>query len=354
MPEFDKILIAWYQQNKRNLPWRSNNDPYFVWVSEIILQQTRVDTGTDYFLRFIKTFPDAISLANAEENDVLKLWQGLGYYSRARNMHAAALQIINEYTGGFPSSYVDIRKLKGVGDYTAAAIASISFGLPYPVIDGNVFRVLSRIFGVETAIDTLKGKREFTELASLLIDKENPGQFNEALMEFGALQCTPKNPECPTCPFNDRCIALSKNEISNLPVKLKQTKVRKRYFNYLLVNDGNSFYIEKRVEKDIWHNLYQFPLIETSDTVNLEELISNERFVNLFDPKEIVIGSMGPEIVHLLTHQRLHVKFIDIKSLKVVPQINWIKVSLTGINNFPVPKIINDFLSKMHSNNNEE
>ena len=354
MHEFGKILIAWYQQNKRNLPWRANNDPYFVWVSEIILQQTRVDTGTDYFLRFMNSFPDVFSLANAQENDVLKLWQGLGYYSRARNMHAAALQIKNEFNGVFPSTYIDIRKLKGVGDYTAAAIASISFGLPHAVIDGNVYRALSRLFGVETAIDTLKGKREFTELASLLIDRKNPGQFNEALMEFGALQCTPKNPNCRTCPFCDQCIALSKNEISNHPVKSKQTKIKKRYFNYLLVNDGNCFYIEKRVARDIWHNLYQFPLIETSVAVTLEELVSNEHFVKMFDPKDIVIDAMGPEIIHILTHQRLHVRFIEIKSLEVVPPINWIKVSLSEMTDFPVPKIIHNFLLKMDPNKLKE
>ena len=180
MPEFHKILIAWYQQNKRILPWRSNNNPYFVWVSEIILQQTRVDTGIDYFLRFVKAFPDVNALAGAEENDVLKLWQGLGYYSRARNMHVAALQIKNEFNGVFPTTHSNIRKLKGIGDYTAAAIASISFGLPFAVVDGNVYRVLSRLYGLETAIDTSRGKKEFLELASLLIDKQNPGLFNEA------------------------------------------------------------------------------------------------------------------------------------------------------------------------------
>ena len=354
MPEFDKILIAWYQQNKRNLPWRSNNDPYIVWVSEIILQQTRVDTGTDYFLRFIESFPDVFSLANAEENDVLKLWQGLGYYSRARNMHTAAILIKNEFKGIFPCSYIEIRKLKGVGDYTAAAIASISFGLPHAVIDGNVYRVLSRMFGVETAIDTLKGKREFAELAALLIDMVNPGEYNEALMEFGALQCTPKNPDCSICPFSDQCIALAKNVISNLPVKSKQIKVKKRYFNYLFVNDGNCFYIEKRVGRDIWHNLYQLPLIETSVAVNLEEIVSNENFVKLFDPKDIVIGSIGPEIIHLLTHQRLHVRFVEINSLKVVPPTTWIKVSHAEMTGFPVPKIINDFLLKMHPNKIQE
>ena len=349
MPEFHKILIAWYQQNKRNLPWRSNNDPYFVWVSEIILQQTRVDTGTVYFLRFVKSFPNILALAAADENDVLKLWQGLGYYSRARNMHVAALSIKNEFNGNFPAAYADIRKLKGIGDYTAAAIASISFGLPYAVIDGNVYRVLSRLYGVETAIDTSKGKKEFLELASLLLDRQNPGLYNEALMEFGALQCTPKNPDCLICPFNKQCMALSKNEISKFPVKSKQIKVKERYFNYLYIHEADSFYIEKRSEKDIWHNLYQFPLIETTREIILGELVSNGDFLKMFDSKDVVVGEMGHEIVHLLTHQRLHVKFVEIQLLISKPRLNWIKVNLDQIQEFPVPKIIDNFLLAKHS-----
>ena len=350
MSEFGKILSIWYQQNKRDLPWRSNNNPYLVWVSEIILQQTRVDTGIHYFLRFIKQFPDVLSLANAEENDVLKLWQGLGYYSRARNMHVAALQIKNEFSGEFPTSYKDIRNLKGVGDYTAAAIASISFGHPYAVIDGNVYRVLSRIFGIETPIDTSFGKKQFADLASLLLDKLNPGLFNEALMEFGALQCTPKNPGCKTCPFNEQCLALSKNEISKFPVRSKQIKIKERFFNYLFIKDDNCFYIEKRSEKDIWHNLYHFPLIETPEEVNLSNLVCSKQFLKMFDPKDIVLGSMGPEIVHLLTHRRLHIRFIEIIALNIKPHANWIKVHPGEITNFPVPKIIDNFMLEIQPN----
>src|ERR1035437_3971325 len=236
MPDFHKILTLWYQQNKRDLPWRMNNDPYSVWVSEIILQQTRIDQGTAYYLRFIRRFPDIESLANSSEEEVLKMWQGLGYYSRARNMHHAARQIMTEFNGRFPDSYNIIRTLKGVGDYTAAAIASISFGSENVVIDGNVYRVLSRIFGIATPIDTTNGKKEFSILAHSLLDKQNPGIFNEALMEFGALQCVPRNPLCIQCPFQDRCVALKNNQIDQFPVKSKQPKQKNRYFNYLFIN----------------------------------------------------------------------------------------------------------------------
>jgi len=223
MPEFYKILTVWYQQNKRDLPWRAKNDPYLVWVSEIILQQTRVEQGTAYFFRFIKLFPDVKSLANAPENEVLKVWQGLGYYSRARNMHFAARQIMTDYNGIFPDTYNNIGKLKGVGSYTAAAIASIAFGLPYAAIDGNVYRVLSRVFAIDTPIDSTKGKLEFSELANELLDWQNPALFNEALMDFGALQCIPQNPDCNKCPFRDQCLAFAQNKINQFPVKSKKT-----------------------------------------------------------------------------------------------------------------------------------
>jgi len=344
MPKFYKILTVWYQQNKRDLPWRTKNDPYWVWVSEIILQQTRVDQGTAYFLRFIERFPDVKTLADAPENEVLKLWQGLGYYSRARNMHVAARQIMNEFNGSFPDTIINIEKLKGIGSYTAAAIASIAFGLPYAAIDGNVYRVLSRVFGIETPIDSTIGKREFSELANELLDRQNPSVFNEGLMEFGALQCTPQNPDCNSCPFRDQCIAFNQNKIAMLPFKSKKTKVKNRYFNYLFIRQEQYFYLEKREENDIWRNLYQFPLIESAKALNIAEFLTTEQFKSLFNGIDIVVDSISPEIIHVLTHQRLHVRFIEINISKSEIHFPWIKVLPNEVHDFPIPKLIDNFL----------
>jgi len=344
MPKFYKILTVWYQQNKRDLPWRTKNDPYWVWVSEIILQQTRVDQGTAYFLRFIERFPDVKTLADAPENEVLKLWQGLGYYSRARNMHVAARQIMNEFNGSFPDTIINIEKLKGIGTYTAAAIASIAFGLPYAAIDGNVYRVLSRMFGIETPIDSTIGKREFSELANELLDRQNPSVFNEALMEFGALQCIPQNPDCNSCPFQNQCIAFNQNKITTLPFKSKKTKAKNRYFNYLFIRQKEHFYLEKREENDIWRNLYQFPLIESAKALNIEELLTTEQFKSLFDDMDISVDSISPEIIHVLTHQRLHVRFIEISIPKSETSFPWIKILPNEVHDFPIPKLIDNFL----------
>ncbi len=344
MPKFHKILTVWYQQNKRDLPWRAKNDPYWVWVSEIILQQTRVDQGTAYFLRFTERFPDVKTLADAQENEVLKLWQGLGYYSRARNMHIAALQIMNEFNGVFPYTIINIEKLKGIGSYTAAAIASIAFGLPYAAIDGNVYRVLSRVFGIDTAIDTRIGKREFSELANELLDRQNPAIFNEALMEFGALQCVPQNPDCNKCPFQNQCIAFSQNKIAKLPFKSKKTKVKNRFFNYLYIRQQEYFFLEKREENDIWRNLYQFPLIESTEALTITELLKDEQFKSIFKGMEITIDSISPEIIHVLTHQKLHVRFLEITIPESEKSFPWLKVLPNEVHDFPIPKLIDNFL----------
>jgi A/G-specific adenine glycosylase len=346
MPEFHKILTVWYQQNMRDLPWRAQKNAYYVWVSEIILQQTRVDQGTAYFLRFIDRFPDVKSLASAPEDEVLKVWQGLGYYSRARNMHFAARQIMNEFCGQFPDNYNNILKLKGVGNYTAAAISSIAFCQPHAVIDGNVYRVLARVFGIDTPIDSAKGKEEFSLLADQLLDKQNPGLHNEALMEFGALQCTHRNPDCNNCPLNFRCIALSRNEISNFPTKSKQIKVRHRFFYYLVIHQENCIYLEKRVEKDIWYNLYQFPLIELEQAINYVEILRNEEFRSIFKEVEMVINSFSSEIIHVLTHQKLHARFIDITVLNSTTNFPWIKVLSEEVLKYAVPKLIENFLQQ--------
>lgn len=349
-PIFHKILTDWYKQNLRDLPWRKNKEPYLVWISEIILQQTRVDQGTNYFLRFIEKFPTVESLAQAQEEEVLKLWQGLGYYSRARNIHFAAKQIQNDFKGKFPSTAIEIEKLKGVGKYTAAAIGSISFNLPMAAVDGNVYRVLSRVFGISTPIDSTLGKHEFAELAQQLIDAKNPGTFNEALMEFGALQCVPKNPNCVECPFNDQCVAHQQNTIKSLPVKSAKTKVRNRYFYYLYIKHNNSFYITQRKENDIWKNLYQLPLIETVEETTPEEIIVQEEFQQLFTTSDLAIDAITNPVTHLLSHQKLNVRFIEISLNNAIKHSDWIKICEEDLVHYGVPKVIENFLAKKTEN----
>ncbi len=275
---FHNILIKWYLQNKRDLPWRKTVDPYQIWLSEIMLQQTRVVQGMPYFFSFIKEFPTVKDLADAREEKVLKLWQGLGYYSRARNLHKTAQYISNDLNGIFPDSYKELLKLKGVGEYTAAAIASFSYNEPVPVVDGNVFRVLARYFDIESDIAVPATKKEFAALAQELMPKDNPALFNQAIMEFGALQCVPKSPECSVCVFNESCAALQKGKVNMLPVKSKKLKVTNRYFNYLILEDvlGNTL-IQKRTQKGIWHNLYEFPLLETESIVGFNEVSKKEK-----------------------------------------------------------------------------
>ena len=282
---FTKILSKWYDKNKRDLPWRRTKDPYRIWVSEIILQQTRIEQGWDYYLRFIEKFPDLHVLASAREEEVLKLWQGLGYYSRARNMHAAAKEIINLHHGKFPGTYEEIRRLKGIGDYTAAAISSIAFGIPSPVVDGNVCRFFSRYFGIGEPADTQKGKTAVREKAKEHISSEHPGDFNQAIMEFGALQCKPV-PDCMTCPLKTGCVAFQQKRIAEFPVKSKKQRVRTRYFHYLLIKTGkgknHSVFLKKRTGNDIWKNLFDFPLIETEKAVNYKKLILLKEWTDIF------------------------------------------------------------------------
>jgi len=259
-------------------------------------------------------------------------------------MHVAARQIMNEFNGSFPDTIINIEKLKGIGSYTAAAIASIAFSLPYAAIDGNVYRVLARVFGIETPIDSTIGKREFSQLANELLDRQNPSVFNEALMEFGALQCTPQNPDCNSCPFRDQCIAFNQNKIAMRPFKSKKTKVKNRFFNYLFIRQAQYFYLEKREDKDIWRNLYQFPLIESTKALNIAELLSTEQFKSLFNGIDISVDAISPEIIHVLTHQRLHVRFIEINISISETSFPWIKVLPNEVHDFPIPKLIDNFL----------
>lgn len=330
---FHNILVKWYLQNKRDLPWRKTTDPYPIWLSEIMLQQTRVAQGLPYFLSFTEAFPTVFDLAKADEEQVLKLWQGLGYYSRARNLHKTAQTIAFEHNGSFPDNYKDLLKLKGIGEYTAAAIASFSYNECVPVVDGNVFRVLSRYFDIETDIASASAKKEFYDLAFEIMPKDRPALFNQAIMEFGALQCVPKNPNCEECVFNASCAALQKKKVDRLPVKSKKTKVRNRYFNYIVAFDeAENTFIQKRTQKGIWHNLYEFPLFETESIVDfdtLEQQIRGE-FFREYDIKSLIPYSTE-SIVHKLSHQHLYINFwrmglngnldngIDLESLKAFP-----------------------------------
>ena len=290
MNNFSEILINWYREHKRELPWRESSDPYLIWISEIILQQTRVVQGYDYFIRFIKRFPDVTSLAEADEDEVMKFWQGLGYYSRARNLHAAARSM----NGVFPKTYPEVLALKGVGEYTAAAICSFAYNMPYAVVDGNVYRVLSRYLGIETPIDSTEGKKLFASLAGEFLDKSRPAVYNQAIMDFGAIQCTPQNPACLFCPLAGSCMALSKSMVAQLPVKQHKTKTTERFLNYIYVRAGACTFINKRTGNDIWKNLFELPLIETASSVTEEELLALPEFIKLFDKEEVPVLSLIP------------------------------------------------------------
>ncbi|WP_296142665.1 A/G-specific adenine glycosylase [uncultured Flavobacterium sp.] len=341
---FSNSLIQWYLKNKRDLPWRNTKNPYHIWLSEIMLQQTRVAQGMPYFYSFTDSFPTVFDLANADEEQVLKLWQGLGYYSRARNLHGTAKYVASELGGIFPDNYNDLLKLKGVGEYTAAAIASFSYDEAVPVVDGNVFRVLSRYFDIETDIASSGAKKEFTELARQLMPKDNPAIFNQAIMEFGALQCVPKNPNCEICVLNSGCLALKYNKVSELPVKLKKTKVRNRYFNYIIFSDENQdLIIRKRIEKGIWHNLYEFPLLETetdTDVLSVFESIYNEY------GEKFEILAIKPlnesRIIHKLSHQHLYIRFFKAEVKGVLENA----ISYESMISYPFPIVIYNFIEK--------
>jgi A/G-specific adenine glycosylase len=342
--KFSNSLIQWYLQNKRDLPWRNNSNPYTIWLSEIMLQQTRVAQGLPYFLRFTNAFPDVFDLANATEEEVLKLWQGLGYYSRARNLHQTAKKIAFEFNGEFPKTYIELLKLKGIGEYTAAAIASFAYNEDVPVVDGNVFRVLSRYFDIDTDIASSAAKKEFTLLAKELLPSGKANIFNQAIMEFGALQCVPKNPDCGNCIFNTSCLALKNKKVAQLPVKLKKLKVKHRFFNYLVFSDStNKTIVRKRTEKGIWHNLYEFPLLETEkdDTIeNLLELIQNQNFVtNTIDSLELWNSEI---LIHKLSHQHLNIKFWKIKVNGIIEN----GIDCKSASELPFPIVIFNYIEK--------
>lgn len=341
--QLDKIarqLLDWYAHSKRNLPWRATNDPYKIWLSEIILQQTRVDQGLNYYLAFAKRYPRVGDLASDSIENVLKLWQGLGYYSRARNLHVTAQLIKNEYKGKFPATFKELLSLKGVGQYTAAAISSISFGERVAVLDGNVFRVLSRYFGIYTPIDSSAAKKEFFDLANTLVPVKQAGDYNQAVMELGALVCTPRNPSCETCPLNKGCYALQKKVQHELPVKEKKTKVTNREFHYFLLVKGASFYIHQRTQKDIWQNLFELPLIEKNAGFEKQVKKMCKDFglkkANLFK-QEVYTAK------HVLSHQVIQAKFWFVNINSPIPKNEYKAIRLLDFQDYAVSRLTEKF-----------
>ena len=337
-------LLKWYLINKRDLPWRQNKDPYSIWISEIILQQTRVSKGIQYYSNFIKRFPNIEELSISNESEVLKLWQGLGYYNRAINLHKTSKEIFNNLKGIFPSRYEDLIKLKGVGDYTASAISSICFDEYNPVVDGNVLRFLARYYGIKDPIDSKKTQNKVKEIGKKLIDKtDTPGDFNQAMMEFGALICTPF-PDCNLCVLSSKCFALNNSKVEKLPIKLKKKKVKERFMNYIvLIDPKNNTIVEKRVEKDIWFKLNQFPLIETNFKV--DDIMGVSSFKKFINSKEIIIESKTYSkynVRHVLSHQILQITFHKFKIEKDIS--SGVNLSQLSNYNFPVP--INNFIIK--------
>ncbi len=313
--QFIDEVIAWYNTHRRSLPWRNTSDAYIIWLSEIIMQQTRVEQGLPYFERFVENFPNVEQFAAASEDQILNLWQGLGYYSRARNMHHTARQVLSEHGGVFPTNYHELLKLKGIGEYTAAAISSFAANEPHAVVDGNVFRLLARYYGISEAINSSKGKALFTKVANESIDKLHAGLSNQALMEFGSLQCRPQNPYCDTCPLRVGCYAFEHKAQARLPVKQAKQPVRNRYFNYLLVKNNDRVLMHRRGAGDIWQHLYELPLIESSRPLNSSELEADPAFKALFGSEAFISLQQGP-VKHLLSHQRLHACFFTVKGAR--------------------------------------
>ncbi|MGK0235164.1 MAG: A/G-specific adenine glycosylase [Psychroserpens sp.] len=316
-----------------------------MWLSEIMLQQTRVAQGLPYYMKFCVTFPKVEDLANASEEEVLKLWQGLGYYSRARNLHITAKYVSEELKGVFPTNYKDLLQLKGVGDYTASAIASICFNEPTAVVDGNVYRVLSRVFNIDTPINSTKGIKDFKLLAQELIDEQNPGNYNQAIMEFGARYCMPQNPDCTSCIFNDKCLAFQKKKVKELPVKLKKTKVKDQYFNYIvMVSDMNMTVLNKRTKKGIWQQLYEFPLIESNSGINYDQLIELKEYKGLISKYQIESITKYNEtpIIHKLSHRNLHTQFWIAEMIDTAEK----SINIDLILEYPVPVLIENFISE--------
>jgi len=346
--EFTTNLMTWNDsQNKRSMPWKGEKDPYRIWLSEVILQQTRVEQGLSYYNKFIHAFPTVKNLADAPEQEVFKLWEGLGYYTRCKNLHATAKIIVGQYQGTFPNSYQEIVSLKGIGPYTAAAIASFAFNLPFAVVDGNVQRVISRYFGINTPIDSVQGKKLYLEIAESLLDKENPALYNQAIMDFGATICKPQNPLCTQCIQNKECQAYQHNWVDRLPVKEKSIKKKERWFTYYIVRYKKQVYIRKRNEKDIWANLYEFILKESNGKYEQQDAVQYPTIQSLTGIANFKIKSISPYYKQQLTHQTIHGQFIIITVNSPLTDLSYQLVPESELSRFPFPKLINSFLAEM-------
>lgn len=350
--KISEIIIDWYKKNKRNLPWRQTNDPYRIWLSEIILQQTRVIQGLEYYNRFIERYKTVEELAGASEQEVMKLWQGLGYYSRARNLLIAARWIVEENEGKFPANYSDLLKLKGVGPYTAAAIASIAYDEAVAVVDGNVDRVISRLFEVSEAVNSSKGSKIIREYANQILDSNHAGTFNQALMEFGALQCLPQNPKCASCPLANQCGAYQNKMVSYFPLKIKNTKIRTRYFIYLIILKQGFTFIRQRTSKGIWQQLFEFPLIESDNPIYTEEIEGKIIDFTGFAKAEFIIKAISKPVKHQLSHQTIMAKFVHIEVLaKDYKGLNdWVKIKMKNFSDYPIPRIIDRYMESYNEN----
>jgi len=328
-------LLQWYQKNKRPLPWRENTIAYSIWLSEIILQQTKVEQGLPYYLKFLKNYPNVKDLASASEDDVLKLWQGLGYYSRARNLHKTAKIVANELGGEFPKKYSELLKLPGIGEYTAAAIASIVHNESVAVLDGNVYRIVSRIFGIDAVVGTGSGKKIFQQAASDFMGKQNPGEFNQAMMEFGATHCMPKLPKCSGCFLAKKCWAYKNNQVSLLPYVKKKKPVIDLYFNYFIFSNGKEIIVQRRNKDGIWKGLYEFPMQEGSSLLNANQIPFSYKILETMDFK------------HLLSHRRLNIRFFVLEC-DFLPDLRegQTKIELRKLGLKAVPKPIESFIEK--------
>ncbi len=343
---FSNALLEWNQtENKRQMPWKGESDPYKIWISEIILQQTRVQQGMEYYNRFIATFPDIQTLATASEKEVYKLWEGLGYYSRCKNLIATAKFIHEELNGKFPDKYEGMLALKGIGTYTASAIASFAFNLPYAVLDGNVFRVLSRFFGEEIPINTTEGKKFYGALSQSLLNKKSPGKYNQALMDFGAVICKPAAPLCLQCSLQNKCVAFLEKKVADLPVNTKTVRQKERFFNYLIVEYNDKVYVRKRTGKDIWQNLYEFILIETKEWLDESTLPVNKEILQILNQSDFTISFISPKKSQKLTHQLIIGQFIHIKIKKPLRNIEYFPVSSKQFKALPFPKFIASYLA---------
>jgi A/G-specific adenine glycosylase len=344
---FTEKLLEWNkEQNNRNMPWKGEKDPYKIWLSEIILQQTRVEQGWPYYERFISHYPTVQQLAAAPEEEVFRLWQGLGYYARCKNMLAAARDITENHEGKFPASYEQIKSLKGIGPYTAAAIASFAFNLPHAVLDGNVYRVLSRFFGVDTPIDSHAGKKQFAELAQSLLPTDNAASYNQSIMDFGAVVCKPQQPACDDCPLQKKCVAYHQQLISLLPVKTKKIQVKKRYFNYIILQHNDNIYIRKRTANDIWQNLHEFILVETDSATDITALQSHAMFKQLLGNIPFSIEKVSAVSKQQLTHQTIFSQFITLRVADLPTLNGYIPVQQQQLNNYAFPKTITTYLER--------